>query len=55
MKEGGGRFFLSVVETSPKMLLTFPRPMKSYTVKKNHIGLVVSEILCYRQTNILLL
>ena len=29
--------------------------MRSYIVKKNHIGLAVSEILRYRQTEILLL
>ena len=29
--------------------------MKSYPVKENHIGSALSEILRYRQTNILLL
>ena len=31
------------------------RPMKSYIVKKNHIGSAASKILLYRQTDMLLL
>ena len=34
---------------------TFPRPMRSNTVKKNHKDLVFSEILRYRLTEKLLL
>ena len=36
---------------------TFPVPLRSFTLKKNNIGIVVSEILgnTYTQTNILLL
>ncbi len=30
-------------------LLTFSGPLRSYTLKKNHIGLVVIEILRYTQ------
>ena len=34
---------------------TFPGPMRSYSVKQNHIGSEVSEILRYKQTTRLLL
>ena len=37
------------VSTLPPKDLTFPGPMRSYTVKENHIGSAVSEILRYRQ------
>ena len=30
---------------------TFPEPMKSYTVKENHIGSVISEILRFKHTD----
>ena len=30
----------------------FLRPIKSFTVKKNQIGSVDSEILCYKQKNL---
>ena len=48
-----------VVVPFPKIVITFPGPMKSYPVKENPIGLAVSEILRYkrtdRQTDIVLL
>ena len=36
---------------SPKLLLTFPRPAKSFTVKENTIGSVVREILYRTKTD----
>ena len=33
----------------------FARPIRSIKLKKNYIGKVVCEILCYKQTNFLLL
>ena len=41
-----------VVLPSPN---TYLEPMRSYIVKENHIGSAVSEILWYRQTDILIL
>ena len=38
----------------PKMITNLPRPVRSFTVKKKHIGPAGSEILCYRQKLLLL-
>ena len=56
-KLGRGNFFLWATSweggvTLPlNYLKTFPGPMRSYTVKKNHIGSAVSEIIRYKQTD----
>ena len=50
-----GAFSLGrVVLPSPRIVIFFPGPIRSYTVKENHIGSVVNEILRYRQTENLL-
>ena len=38
------------VNPSSKNLKTFPGPMRSYTVKENHVGSAVSKTFQYRQT-----
>ena len=45
----------SVVVPSPKIIINLPRTYISYSLKKNHTGSVVSEILQYTQTEFLLL
>ena len=37
------------LNTSKKYLWTFLERIRRYTIKKNHIGLSVSEIICYRR------
>ena len=46
-----------VIVTSPKIVINFPRTFsrRSYPVMENPIGSAVSEILRYKQTDILLL
>ncbi len=36
---------------SPQIVITFPGFVRRFTAKKNHIGLMVSEILSYTHTN----
>ena len=46
----GGRGVVNKISPSPKIVLK----MRSFDLKENHISTVVSEILLYTQTNILL-
>ena len=41
-----------LVVITPKIVITFPGPMRSITAKQNHIGSVVSVILRYTHTQI---
>ena len=47
----GGTFsFGRVLVPSPKININLSEPTRSFTVKENHIGQVVNEILSFRQT-----
>ena len=52
---GGGVILYKEQFVFPKIVVNFPVPKRSYPVKENHIGSVVSKILWYTQTDILLL
>ena len=41
-----------MVVPSPEIVINLPGPMRSYTVKENRIGSMVSEILHYRQKHL---
>ena len=51
---GEVKFVLGGLSYPPtKQLKTFPGPIRSLTVKENHIGSAVGKILCYRQKSLL--
>ena len=46
---------MQVVVSSSEYLLTFPGTIQSFTVKKNHIGSVIREIISYTHIDIMLI
>ena len=51
----GAIYLGKVIIASPKISLNLSKPMRNHIVKENHIGSTFSEIIWYRQTEIILL